>query len=202
MSMVALPTMPVSGRSGRFAMASTIIDEKQRTTALAFWRYAHDYLRVARALAEQHKLRRSESQAVYHVVAQGIEFALKSFLRAKGVSPPRLHADVGHSLLRALERGCALGLAPLPPASRASIEALAPHHAEREFRHVDGEPDAFADVDAFVSAGLVILDRIVPDVVADYCAHYAAPSSPPAAEFVQRLRADLLATADGIALPA
>ena len=64
-----------------------IVDERQRTTALALWRYAHDYLRVARALCEQHKIRSAESQAVYHLAAQGLEFALKSFLRAKGVSP-------------------------------------------------------------------------------------------------------------------
>ncbi len=183
-------------------MASTIVDETQRTTALAFWRYAHDYLRVARALAEQHRIRCAESQVVYHLAAQGLEFALKSFLRAKGISPMLLRTEVGHSLMSALERSCALGLSPLPDASRACIEALAPHHQQRQFTYFDMEPETFPDVHAFVAAGIQILDRIVPDVVADYVDHHAAPASPPAAEFIQRLRADLLATADGIMLPA
>jgi hypothetical protein len=177
-----------------------IVDERQRTTALAFWRYAHDYLRVARALCEQHKIRRAESQAVYHVAAQGLEFALKSFLRAKGVSPLMLRTEVGHSLARALERCTMLGLCVLPDASRACIDVLAPHHGDREFTYLDAELDQFADVHSFVAAGIDILDRIVPDVVTDYIDHHAAPASPPASEFIQRLRADLVATADGIAL--
>jgi hypothetical protein len=156
-----------------------IIDETQRTTALAFWRYAHDYLRVARTLADQHKIRGGESQVVYHLAAQGLEFALKSFLRAKGMSPTELRTDIGHSLVDALEKSAMLGLPPLPEASRACIEALAPHHQQRRFTHLDTEPEQFADVRGFVD-------------------HHAAPASPPAAEFIQRLRADLVATADGI----
>ena len=178
------------------------MDETQRTTALAFWRYAHDYLRVARALADQHKLRPCESQAVYHLAAQGLEFALKAFLRAKGLSASALQSDVGHSLVEALQRSGALGLPELPAASQACIETLAPHHQRAQFIYVDAGDDAFADVHAFVAAGIQILDCIVPDVVADYVEHHGAPASPSAGEFVQRLRADLLATADGIALPA
>jgi hypothetical protein len=183
-------------------MPQPIVDEGQRTTALAFWRYAHDYLRCARALAEQHKLRCVESQAVYHLASQGLEFALKSFLRAKGVRAEVLCTEIGHSLDRALARSLQLGLAPLPDDSCACIASLAPHHGARGFAYLPGPPEAFVDVTTYVAAGIRILERIVPDVVADYVAHHAAPSTPPAAEFVQRLRADLLATADGIALPA
>jgi hypothetical protein len=179
-------------------MTPFAVDETQRTNALAFWRYAHDYLRAARSLAERHKLRCSESQAVFHVAAQGLEFALKAFLRARGVSAATLADDVGHSLAFALERCAALGLPPLAPDALARIETLAAHHRQREFMHLAADPDAFADVRPFVSAGIAILDCIVPAVVADYVEHHAAPTSPPAAEFVQRLRADLLATADGI----
>lgn len=183
-------------------MPPSIVDETQRTTALAFWRYAHDYLRCARALAEQHKLRCAESQAVYHLAAQGLEFALKSFLRAKGIAAETLCAEIGHSLDRALERSIALGLSPPPDESRACIASLAPHHGARGFAYLADDSEAFTDVTAYVAAGIRILDRIVPDVVADYVARHAAPGTPPAAEFIQRLRADLLATADGIALPA
>jgi hypothetical protein len=183
-------------------MPSRIVDETQRTTALAFWRYAHDYLRVARALADQHKVNCAESQVVFLLAAQGLEFALKSFLRAKGFTPDRLRGEVGHSLIDALEHSTSLGLSPLPEPCRACIAELASHHQQRQFAYFDGEPDAFADVRPFVATGIQILDRIVPDVVADYVDHHAPPTSPPAAEFIQRLRADLLATADGIALPA
>jgi len=179
----------------------TIVDETQRTTALALWRYAHDYLRCARALTTQHRVRCTESQVVYHLAAQGLEFALKSYLRAKGVSPILLATEVGHSLTNALERSCTLGLSPLPDASRACIEALAPHHQDGQFTYLDDQADAFVDAQPYVAVGVQILDRIVPDVVADYVDHHADPASPPAAEFVQRLRIDLLATADGIALP-
>jgi hypothetical protein len=177
----------------------SIGDETQRTTALAYWRYAHDYLRAARTLADQHKLLGCESQVVYHAAAQGLEFALKAFLRAKGVTTAQLRTDVGHSLSEALGRSGALGLGPLPESCRACIESLAPHHEQDRFTHLDVAPDAFADVQPFVAAGIEILDRIVPDVVADYIDHHAVPSSPPSTEFIRRLRADLVATADGIA---
>ncbi len=179
----------------------TIVDETQRMTALALWRYAHDYLRCAHTLTEQHRIRSTESQVVYHLAAQGLEFALKSYLRAKGLSPMLLSTEVGHSLTNALQRSFTLGLSPLPDASRACIEVLAAHHQDGQFTHLDLHPDAFADADPYVAVGIQILDRIVPDVVADYVDHHAEPASPPAAEFVQRLRADLLATADGISLP-
>jgi hypothetical protein len=118
------------------------------------------------------------------------------------VSAATLRSEVGHSLLEALRRSSALGLPALPSASHACIESLAPHHQRTHFAFVDADDDAFADVQPFVACGIQILDCIVPDVVADYVEHHAAPASPTAAEFAQRLRADLLATADGIALPA
>jgi hypothetical protein len=176
-----------------------IDDETQRTTALAYWRYGHDYLRCARTLSCQHRLRSLESQVVFHLAAQGIEFALKAYLRAKGASPQLLITEVGHSLTAALERSRAVGLGPLPASTIACIEVLAPHHQERQFTHLDRGGDDFADALPFVAAGVAILDRIVPDVVADYVDHHAAPASPPASEFIQRLRADLIGTAEGIA---
>jgi hypothetical protein len=153
--MVSLPTgQDVERTIDRLDMTSTIVDESQRTTALAFWRYAHDYLRVARALADQHKLRCAEAQAVFHVAAQGLEFALKSFLRAKGLSADDLRTGVGHSLADALDKSFAHGLGPLPAASRASIETLALHHQQRQFTYLDADPDAFADVSPYVAAGI------------------------------------------------
>ena len=57
-------------------------DESRRTAALALWRYGNDYLKAAQGLCEDMRITCNESQVHYHLAAQGIEFALKSFLRA------------------------------------------------------------------------------------------------------------------------
>ena len=51
-------------------------DEAKRTAPLAFWRYAHDYLRAASGLCHGNRTLCIESQVPYHLVAQGLEFAL------------------------------------------------------------------------------------------------------------------------------
>lgn len=61
-------------------------DESKHTAALALWRYSQDYLQAAQTLCEHDRIACNESQALYHPAAQGIEFALKSYLRAKGVT--------------------------------------------------------------------------------------------------------------------
>jgi len=84
-------------------MQQTPIEESRRTAALALWRYAHDYLKAAQTLWENDRITCNESQALYHLTAQGIEFALKSYLRARGVTPDELSARIGHSLFDALQ---------------------------------------------------------------------------------------------------
>ena len=91
-----------------------IDDESRRTAALALWRYGNDYLKAAQGLCEDMRITCNESQVHYHLAAQGIEFALKSFLRAKGVTPSDLSARIGHSLLDALQEALARDL-PSPP---------------------------------------------------------------------------------------
>ncbi|TMH03607.1 MAG: hypothetical protein E6H67_12480, partial [Betaproteobacteria bacterium] len=85
-------------------------DESRRTAALALWRYGNDYLKAAQGLCDHVRITCNESQAHYHLAAQGIEFALKSFLRAKGVTPGDLNARIGHSLLDALQEALARDL--------------------------------------------------------------------------------------------
>ena len=63
----------------------------------------NDYLKAAQGLCDDMRITCNESQVHYHLAAQGIEFALKSFLRAKGVTPSDLSARIGHSLLDALQ---------------------------------------------------------------------------------------------------
>ena len=173
-------------------------DHAQREAALALWRYAHDYLRAAQALCRQHRIGCVDSQVPYHLVAQGIEFALKAYLRAKGVSMTALRAALGHSLSRALEQSEARGMPRLPVGYRSAIEKLSICHRDTQFVHLETAEDAFPDIDPLVDAGVWILDWIAPDVVEHYVIHVADASSPPPADFVHRLRTDLRATSEAV----
>ena len=174
----------------------TISDEARRTAPLALWRYAHEYLRAARGLCRQINVRCCESQVPYHVAAQGIEFALKAFLRSRGATMTELSTEVGHSLLTALKRCEALGMAPLPQACRAAIAEVAPCHQNEQFVYLERPAKAYPDIEPLVDAGVWILDQIAPDVVDHFVHHLAGDSSPSAPQFLQRMRADLAATSD------
>jgi len=177
-------------------MTTTLSDEAQRTAPLALWRYAHEYLRAARGLCREISVRCSESQVPYHIAAQGIEFALKAFLRARGVTMVELRDEVGHSLLAALTRSEALGLPAMPRRCREAIADVAPCHQNGQFVYLDTPIKALPDVGPLVDAGVWILDRIAPDVVEHFVQHLAGDASPTVPEFLQRMRADLSATSD------
>jgi hypothetical protein len=177
-------------------MTSTNFDELKRTSPLALWRYAHDYLRAAQSLCRQHRLSCTESQAPYHLAAQGLEFALKSYLRAKGATMASLRTDIGHSLAKALARAEAQGFPPMPAPLRAAITVIAACHQDLQFVYLPASDSAFLDVDPLVDAGVWILDWIAPDVAEHFILHLADDTSPPTQEFVRRLRADLSATSD------
>ena len=177
-------------------MTSTNFDELKRTSPLALWRYAHDYLRAAQSLCRQHRLSCTESQAPYHLAAQGLEFALKAYLRAKGASMASLRTEIGRSLATALARAEAQGLPPLPSHSRVAIAEIDACHQDRQFVYLLTPDSTFLDVDPLVEAGVWILDRIAPDVAEHFIRHLADDTSPPTHEFVRRLRADLSATSD------
>jgi hypothetical protein len=175
-------------------MTSSSRNELKRTSPLALWRYAHDYLRAAQGLCRQHRLSGLESQAPYHLAAQGVEFALKAFLRAKGATMARLRTEIGHSLTKALASAEAQNLPRVPDRSRAAIAMIAACHQEKQFVYLLDSGSTFLDVEPLVDAGVWILDRIAPDVAEHFIVHLAEDSSPPAPEFVRRLRADLSAT--------
>ena len=67
-------------------MRVTNYDEAKRTSPLALWRYAHDYLWAAQALCRHHRIACRESQAPYHVASDGLTFTVKAYLRAKGAT--------------------------------------------------------------------------------------------------------------------
>ncbi len=177
-------------------MTSPISDESRRTSPLALWRYAHDYLRAARSLSRQHRIACSESQAAHHVAAQGIEFALLAFLTARGTSLEQVRKDVGRSLYKALARSEAEGLPPIPSPWRAAVAEIAPCHQETQFVYLATPEDVFPDLDPVVDAGIFILDRIAPDVAVQFVVHLGDSASPTVETFVRRLRTDLSATSD------
>jgi hypothetical protein len=168
--------------------------EVRRTSPLALWRYSHDYFDVVRQLCGRVRVACAESQVPYHVAAQGIEFALKSFLRVRGATMSDLNLEVGHSLQRALERCEAQGLPPIPEAWRAAIVAIAPFHQDSQFVYPSTPDASYPQVEPLVDAGVWILDRIAPDIVEHYIVHLGNAATPPAEEYVRRLRAALSAT--------
>ncbi len=177
-------------------MMTSTSDESRRTSPLALWRYAHDYLRAARSLSRQHRIACTESQAAHHVAAQGIEFALLAFLTARGASLEEVRKDVGRSLYKALARSEAEGLPPIPAPWRAAVAEIAPCHQDTQFVYLATPEDTFPDLDPVVDAGIFILDRIAPDVAVQFVVHLGDNTSPTVETFVRRLRADLSATSD------
>jgi hypothetical protein len=175
-------------------------DEARRTSPLALWRYAHDYLRAAQDLCGRHRIACTDTQAPYHLAAQGIEFALDAYLRAKGASMAQLRAEIGHSLTAALARCEAQGMPPVPDRWRAAIAYIARCHQDRQFVYLAVADDEFPDIGPLIDAGVWILDRITPEVAAHFARHLADDASCSAKALVRRLRADLSATS-GVVRP-
>ena len=171
-------------------------DEAKRTSPLALWRYAHDYLRAAQTLCRQHRIACHESQAPYHVATEGLNFTIKAFLRARGATMPELDRLIGHSLLEALIRGEAQGLPRIPQQWREAVTEVAARCQQHQFVYLETVGTEFLDVEPLVDAGVWILDRIAPEVAEHYVLHLAGAASPSTEEFVGRLRADLRATSD------
>jgi hypothetical protein len=172
--------------------------ESRRTAALALWRYGHDYLKAAQALSEINSIACNESQVPYHLAAQGIEFALKSFLRARGVTPEDLSARIGHSLLDALQEAIARDL-PTPPVEVVrAIQFIAPHHRDDQFRYLAATYGEFPALAPLLAAGTWILGQIAAEVVADYFVYHGQGSEAAGDDMLRRLRADLDLTASKI----
>lgn len=180
-----------------FAVAAPAADdETRRTSPLAYWRYAHDYLRVVRDLSRQHRIACAESQATLHVAAQAIEFALLAFVSAHGASPEAVRVAVGRSLDRTLERALALGLPPLASRWHAAIAELAGCLGVAQFTFLQLPEGVFADLDPVVEAGVFILDRCAPEVAESFVGRFGDGDPSTVASLLQRLRVDLAATAD------
>jgi hypothetical protein len=171
---------------------SAVLNESRRTAALALWRYGHDYLKSAQALCEADLVKCDESQALYHLAAEGVEFALKSFLRARGVSAADLSARIGHSLLDAMQEALARGLPSPPLEVMRTIQAIAPHLHPDHFRYVASGDANFSDLTPLLAAGIWILSQVAEDAVADYYIYYGhRVSGSEQGAMLRRLRADL-----------
>jgi hypothetical protein len=170
------------------------LSEQKRTTGLALWRYSHDYLKAAQSLCDADRVTCHESQALYHLSAQGIEFALKAYLRINGVPVDELESRIGHSLDAAFDGALARGLRPPPAPVAVAIRWIAPHHGQHEFRHVVASVGKFPDLEPLLTAGSWILNEIAADAVVDYYTHFAHGANDARDEMLRRMRADLDAT--------
>lgn len=169
--------------------------EDRCTSALAYWRYAHEYVRAAQGLRARHHLTCAEMQPLYHLAAQALEFGFKGFLRARGVPAREVLHTHTHALGTSLAAAIAHGLPQPSTELRAAVRLLAPHLRPEAFvalRETDRED--VPDLEALFEAVHWLLDAIVPEVAADYTNHYAGSGSPSTAAFVVRLRADLSAS--------
>ncbi|HET7098410.1 MAG TPA: hypothetical protein VFJ68_13555 [Casimicrobiaceae bacterium] len=171
-------------------------DEEKRTAPLAFWRYAHDYLRAASSLCHGNRTLCIESQVPYHMVAQGLEFALHAYLRAHGVANTELRSRLGHSLVEAMALCEAHGMPPLPAQWQPAFRDLATCHTDRGFEYFVTADDAYAEISPLVDAGVWILDHVAPIVAGHYVQNLGRDGSPSVEEFVRSLRAALSALAE------
>lgn len=171
-------------------------EEAKRTAPLAFWRYAHDYLRAASGLCHGNRTLCTESQVPYHIVAQGLEFALHAHLRANGVTTAELRSRVGHSLVKAMALCEERGMPPLPEKWQSAFQDLAVCHTDRGFEYFVAAEDAYAEISPLVDAGVWMLDHVAPIVADHYVRHLGAAGSPSKEEFVRSLRAALSALSD------
>jgi hypothetical protein len=171
-------------------------EEAKRTAPLAFWRYAHDYLRAASSLCQGNRTLCTESQVPYHMVAQGLEFALHSYLRANGVTTAELRSRLGHSLVKAMALCEAHGMPPLPDEWQPAFWDLAECHTDRGFEYFVSADDAYGEISPLVDAGVWILGHVAPIVADHYVQNLAGEGSPTADEFVRSLRAALSAMSD------
>ncbi len=80
---------------------------EDRTSPLGLWMYADSYLDAAGCVAAHSK--HPHREPIYLLYAHAIEFALKAFLRAKGVSIDEIETH-GHRLTPLLDACRALGL--------------------------------------------------------------------------------------------
>lgn len=170
-------------------------DELRRTAALALWRYGHDYLKAAQTLCENDRVTCDESQALHHLAAQGVEFALKSFLRAQGVPNSDLNTRIGHSLLDALQESMARGLPPPPVDVMRAIQDIAPYLRNDQFRYVPADHGNFPDLGPLLAAGVWILSNVAEVAVADYYVYHGQGNTADEGAMLRRLRADLDVTA-------
>jgi hypothetical protein len=171
--------------------------DARRTAPLAFWRYGHDYLRAAADLCRDHRTLCGETQVPYHLCAQGLEFALHAYLRAKAVTETEIRFRYRHAL-EATYSACTLhGLPPLPVPCAEAFAQVAACHRSTAFIYLDVPDDGVPDIGPLLDAGTWILGQAAPLVSQHYVEHLGGAGSPSADEFAQRLRTALSVLREG-----
>jgi hypothetical protein len=79
-----------------------------------------------------------------------------------------------------------------------TIQMLAPHLRDDQFRFLPAQHGELPDLAPLISAGVWILSHVADNVVADYYIHYGRESVTERVAMVRRLHADLDLTASKI----
>lgn len=138
---------------------------------MLLWTDALSFIDAANALTRYDELpRRSEVERYrnprLHLVTQGIELAMKSFLRAKGWALDRL-IHLGHSLTRILEACEALEMKRPSEENRRALEFLSAAHEHHEFRYGHTDRPQHMDRPDWISLAVWGLRAAIPAVAAD-----------------------------------
>jgi hypothetical protein len=110
----------------------------ERTSPFGMLRFAYDY-RIAAGVVRASPLLEESSMPSYSLMGQAIELALKSFLRARGLTMPYLQRKVGHDLARALQEARALDLhrlVQLHDFQMNSVDLLSDPYRWHRFRYI------------------------------------------------------------------
>ena len=160
-------------------MRATNHDEAKRTSPLALWRYAHDYLRAAQTLVSPAPDRLPGIAGALPRRERGLTFTSKRTCGRKGATMAGTRPHDRPLAHRSADPRRSAGPAPrFPPQWRAAVAEVAACCQEHQFVYLTSADSAFIDVEPLVDAGVWILDRIAPDVAEHYVRHLAEGASP------------------------
>jgi hypothetical protein len=117
-----------------------------RVSPYGFIHSAEAFLQAAQAIPRQDGF----SPLVYYLICRSLELALKAFALAKGDTVASVKENLGHDLIKALERANALCLAatsPILPVERSELVKANAYYAGKGFEYfqvlkaVTGYPD-------------------------------------------------------------
>jgi hypothetical protein len=114
------------------------MEKWERTSPFGILPYAYEY-RAAAQLVHNARTKDTPSMPAYSLMGRSLELALKSFLRARGLSVKDLRG-VGHDLAKAFRKARELGLrrvVELHDFHGESIDGLSDAYRNHRFRYIE-----------------------------------------------------------------